>query len=277
MQQRGRIELIMGCMFAGKSTELLRRCNKHEITGKKVLRIKFSADVRYGNEYDIATHGGIKGKAISATCLSDLGDSWRKFDVIGVDEGQFFSDIIEFAEMAANEQKIVIVASLQGTFLRGPFQNIVNLIPRCEKIKKLSAICKLCKQNASFTFRTATKEVTSMIGGADMYMPLCRACHGRETQFNINDAFDGNPELIDVKHEKKNAKTSNNSSPTTEITNETSNSSDNGNTNESPAAKSFSSDCGEESGNSLTGEGITLRSKPSCHIASAGPAEAQEV
>jgi thymidine kinase len=76
--------------------------------------------------------------------------------------------------MAADEQKIVIVASLQGTFLRGPFLNIVTLIPKCEKIKKLSAICKLCKENASFTFRTASKDVTTLIGGANMYMPLCR-------------------------------------------------------------------------------------------------------
>ena len=58
--------------------------------------------------------------------------------------------------------------------MRGTFQNIVSLIPKCEKIKKLSAICKLCKQNASFTFRTAPKECASLIGGADMYMPLCR-------------------------------------------------------------------------------------------------------
>ncbi len=145
LQQRGRIELIMGCMFAGKSTELLRRCRKHEISGKKVLRVKFSADHRYDSE-SIATHNGIKEKAIPSTSLvTDLKEYWKKFDVIAIDEGQFFVDIVEFSEMAANEQKIVIIASLQGTFLRGTFANIVALIPKCEKIKKLSAICKLCK------------------------------------------------------------------------------------------------------------------------------------
>jgi thymidine kinase len=132
-------------MFAGKSTELLRRCRKHEITGKKVLKVKFSADQRYDLD-SISTHSGIKEKAIPTTHLCrDLKDYWRKFDVIGIDEGQFFVDIVEFAEMAADEQKIVIIASLQGTFLRGTFANIVALIPKCEKIKKLSAICKLCK------------------------------------------------------------------------------------------------------------------------------------
>ena len=58
MQQRGRIELIIGCMFAGKTTELLRRCNKHKITGKRVLRVKFSADLRYGGDFAITTHCG---------------------------------------------------------------------------------------------------------------------------------------------------------------------------------------------------------------------------
>lgn len=94
----------MGCMFAGKSTELLRRCRKHEITGKKVLKVKFSADNRYGSEGSIATHSGIKEKAVPSTSLlKDLKDYWRKFDVIGIDEGQFFVDIVEFAEMAADE------------------------------------------------------------------------------------------------------------------------------------------------------------------------------
>ena len=87
--------------------------------------------------------------------MSELEDSWKQFDVIGVDEGQFFTDIVEFCEKAANCGKVVIVSSLQGTFLRGNFPNILALLPKCEKIKKLTAICKLCKESASFTFRKA--------------------------------------------------------------------------------------------------------------------------
>ena len=64
--------------------------------------------------------------------------------------------------------------------MREAFPAILNLIPKCEKIKKLSAICNLCKQEASFTFRTAKKDVMSLIGGADMYMPLCRECHSQD-------------------------------------------------------------------------------------------------
>ena len=85
--QRGRIELIMGCMFAGKTTELLRRCNKHTITGKQVFRVKFSADRRYGDDFCISTHSGKSMTARPINKLFDLGDEWKTYDVIGIDEG----------------------------------------------------------------------------------------------------------------------------------------------------------------------------------------------
>lgn len=88
-------------MFAGKSTELLKRLNKLEIAGKKVLKVKFIADTRYGMNGEIVTHSGIRNQAYACTLLSELGDYWMQFDVIGIDEGQFFPDIIEFAEKAA--------------------------------------------------------------------------------------------------------------------------------------------------------------------------------
>jgi thymidine kinase len=106
----------MGTMFAGKSTELLRRINMHEIAGKKVMRVKFSADNRYNNSFAISTHTGMKREATPVTTLAQIGDLWREYDVIGIDEGQFFSDLVSFAETAANTQKIVIISSLQGTF-----------------------------------------------------------------------------------------------------------------------------------------------------------------
>jgi thymidine kinase len=112
LNQRGRIELIMGCMFAGKTTELIRRLKKHEITGKRVLRVKFSADRRYGDEFNMSTHSGISTEAIPVPVLANIGETWKEFDVVGVDEGQFFPDIVEFAEMAANSGKIVIISSL---------------------------------------------------------------------------------------------------------------------------------------------------------------------
>ena len=102
----------MGCIFSGKTTELLRRCKLHEITGKKVLKVKFSADNFYKDEEAIITHGGVKSTAITVNRLEELNDMFMKYDVIGVDAGQFFEDLVEFCDKAANNGKIVIVSSL---------------------------------------------------------------------------------------------------------------------------------------------------------------------
>ena len=74
-------------MFAGKSTELLRRIRKHEITGKNVLNVKFSADQRYSQKGEIVTHEGQKRVATAVLELEHLGDVWKQYDVIGIDEG----------------------------------------------------------------------------------------------------------------------------------------------------------------------------------------------
>ena len=109
---RGRIELIMGTMFSGKSTELLKRTNLAEISGKKVMRVKFAGDIRFENINKIITHSGLSHDAVPVNKLLDLGETWRNYDVIGIDEGQFFTDIVEFADKAANENKMVVITSL---------------------------------------------------------------------------------------------------------------------------------------------------------------------
>ena len=86
-------------MFAGKSTELLRRIKRFEIAGKKTLSIKYSADNRYSKDA-ISTH------------------DWSCFDVIGIDEGQFFEDLVSFSEKASNMGKIILISALNSTFER---------------------------------------------------------------------------------------------------------------------------------------------------------------
>lgn len=93
------------------------------------------------------------------TKLAELGDTWQDYDVIGIDEGQFYSDVsvhalwlhsmslqvVEFSEKAAENGKIVIISALGGTYLREGFNSILDLVPKAEKIKQLHAICKLCQ------------------------------------------------------------------------------------------------------------------------------------
>lgn len=114
---RGRIELIIGPMFAGKSTELLRRVRRLEISGKKCLNIKYTGDNRYANEEStITTHDKQAMKAVAVSSFDQIGDAWRDFDVISIDEGQFYEDTSEFADRAANNGKIVIVSALNGSY-----------------------------------------------------------------------------------------------------------------------------------------------------------------
>ena len=86
IQQRGRIELILGCMFSGKTTELIRRTKRHEITQKRVLRIKYAT----GDSPDICTHAGIKSQAQAVSQLAEVEHLIPSYDVIGIDEGHFF-------------------------------------------------------------------------------------------------------------------------------------------------------------------------------------------
>ena len=74
-------------MFSGKSTELLKRTNLAEISGKKVMRVKFAGDIRYENINKIFTHSGLSRDAVPVNKLQDLGQTWLNYDVIGIDEG----------------------------------------------------------------------------------------------------------------------------------------------------------------------------------------------
>ena len=169
------IEIILGPMFSGKSTELLRRINRYKIAKKKVLVVKYIMDIRY-SETEMSTHDKQSVPAFPCKILNELDSIYQNYDVIGIDEGQFFPDIVEFSEKAANFGKIIIIAALDGTFQRMPFGNILALIPLAEKVCKLSAICAHCSNSASFTHRTICSKEIQVIGGAESYTPLCRNC-----------------------------------------------------------------------------------------------------
>jgi len=175
--KKGEIQLIFGPMFSGKSTELIRRLKRYQVAQYRVLIVKYAKDVRY-DEAGIATHCGQTLPAVSATRLDDL-PQYQHYDVIGIDEGQFFSDVVDWCELAANQGKIVLVAALDGTFQRKAFSEILSLVPLAESVTKLSAVCMNCFKDAAFSKRTSTAdgEKVEVIGGADKYMAVCRACY----------------------------------------------------------------------------------------------------
>jgi len=98
------------------------------------------------------------------------------YDVIGIDEGQFFPDIVDWYEMMANCGKMVMVAALDGTFQRKPFANILELVPLAEYVVKLHAVCMNCFGEGSYSKRICQEKEVEVIGGADKYMAVCRRC-----------------------------------------------------------------------------------------------------
>lgn len=163
-------------MFSGKTTELIRRLKRYQIAKYRCLIVRYAKDVRYSST-GIATHDKQELAAVSAEKLSVLNGATTDVNVIGIDEGQFFPDVVDFAEAMANAGKIVIVAALDGDFKRTGFGDILRLIPLAESVVKLKAVCMACFSDASFTKRTSAEKELEIIGGEDKYMAVCRNCH----------------------------------------------------------------------------------------------------
>ena len=177
----GRIDIIMGCMFSGKSTEIIRLINRYKALEKKILIVNHSSDTRY-KENSISTHSNIKLECISLDKLSDIKENkeyskeYNESDVVVIEEAQFFEDLHDFVINAAdNDNKIVIVAGLDGDSNRNEFGDILKLIPKCDSVKKLHALCVKCKDGtcASFTKRLVKNDSQIYIGVSE-FIAVCR-------------------------------------------------------------------------------------------------------
>jgi thymidine kinase len=174
-QARGRIEVVSGPMFSGKTSYIIRLIERYLISKKKVVAIKWKGDVRYSDKNVIITHNGrsCESHAMNNETLN-LPD--EDADVVVIDEGQFFKDIVNFSETLANQGKIVIVAALLGTFERKGFNDILNLLPKVEKITFLDAICDFChEEGAAFSKRVIDNDDVELVG-SDIYKACCRKC-----------------------------------------------------------------------------------------------------
>ena len=178
-----RVEIILGCMFSGKSTELLRRCNRYKAIGKSIVLINHSLDIRTDNS--IRTHDGTKCVAIKLTSLMSLvhdkqyRDILYSSSVIGIDEGQFFDDLVEFVLAVETLNKIVIIAGLDGDSERKPFGQLLQCIPLCDSVVKLTALDMVKKDGtaAIFSKRVENMKSTIVIGAEEVYQAVSRATY----------------------------------------------------------------------------------------------------
>ena len=174
--RRGSISLILGPMFSGKTSELFRRLRREKIAKKETLLIKYAHDTRY-SEDQASTHDLFKMECLSALFLKDITVP-EGINVIGIDEGQFFPDILHFVEYCTYVRGIdVIVCGLDGNYKRERFGDLIDLVPKCTKLDKLCAVCSYCGAEAPFTKRTVVSEDEVLIGGSDKYVASCITCY----------------------------------------------------------------------------------------------------
>lgn len=174
-------------MFSGKSTELLRQVNRHEAVGRKVLVINHTIDNRYADA-GIVTHDNYFASSVKSNTLKEIHLSLglSKYEVIAIDEGQFFKDLEEYVKIFVEEYgKTVVVAGLTGDYKRQKFGHILDLIPFATHIQHTKALCVNCKDGteASFTLRTCKSDKQIDVGAVEKYKAVCRRCY---VQLNTN-------------------------------------------------------------------------------------------
>ena len=200
MAKSGRIEIFLGPMFSGKTSSLLERSTEERLAGHPVVVYK---PIHLSGDRDpagaVRTHGGLVIREEPHTLrlaelrivevvekdgriAFDLGDldALEPDAAIAINEGQFFANIVEFADLAAERGHSVYVAGCDGTWAREPFGRILELIPKAEHVEKLSGICMECRTSrSSFSGRTGSSTEVVLIGGLDDYRGVCRACYMR--------------------------------------------------------------------------------------------------
>jgi len=181
----GYLELFIGPMWSGKTSELIRLHKQFNYCEVPILAINYKKDTRY-SETTISSHDKREIPCVRAINLSDVSNIvdnqitsvFTKAEVILINEGQFFKDIVPWVKLAVDKyNKKVYICGLDGDFQRRQFGDwLGQLIPFCDKVIKLSSICADCKNKpAIFTHRSSGESQQELIG--TNYLPLCRFCY----------------------------------------------------------------------------------------------------
>lgn len=169
------IEIIMGCMFSGKSTEMIRRLKRHQVINKKILVINSSKDTRSLDQV-IKTHNSDTFECIKVSDLSHV--NVDNIDIVAIDEAQFFTNLRTFIDRISSKVKTIIIAGLDGDFMQRQFGEIFEILPLADDVTKLHAFCMNCKDGtlASFTKRLSSDTNQELVGDKNIYRASCRKC-----------------------------------------------------------------------------------------------------
>ncbi len=153
----GRVEVVSGPMFAGKTEELLRRVRRAQVAGRRVLLVDHVLDTRRGSG-TVSSHSGLSLASRTvhdAHELETVVGSEGPWDLVAVDEAQFFGPaLVDVVQRLADEGAVVVVAGLDVTYDARPFEPLPSLGARAERVDRLTAVCAVCGEDAPFHVRT---------------------------------------------------------------------------------------------------------------------------
>ena len=176
----GTLRLIIGPMYAGKTSKLIETYTNAMSNNLNIIVLTHSSEIRYSID-NLSTHDQ---KQISCfkydkinTFIQDKQNEIARASVILIDEAQFFEDLLEIKGLVDNYHKNVYIFGLDGDFKRQKFGQILDLVPHCDSIEKLTSLCNTCNETAIFSCRIINSEQQLLIGSSDSYVPLCRNCY----------------------------------------------------------------------------------------------------
>jgi thymidine kinase len=177
-KNKGFLHVISGSMFSGKTTELIRICKQYQSIDKKIMSVNYCNDRRYDEIGNICSHN--KEVFETMLSLSDLREilvhpNLEEYDIIMIDEVQFLKNSLQTIKVLVEDMgKIVITSGLDGDYLQQPFGEVCHLIVFADKFTKLNAVCKLTKEDASFSKRIIASQSKEFIGADDAYVAASR-------------------------------------------------------------------------------------------------------
>jgi thymidine kinase len=185
MNECGYLEMFVGPMWSGKTSELLKIHKRYTFCEATIVSINYISDTRYG-ENIISSHDNIAIPCKSVKRLSEFSDieygssslEFTEASIILINEAQFFDDIVGWVKCAVERyHKKIYLCGLDGDYKREQFGELLDLIPFCDKITKLQSICGVCKnKDAIFTKRISHADEQELIG-TEEYIPVCRKCY----------------------------------------------------------------------------------------------------
>jgi thymidine kinase len=188
-QGTGWIEVICGCMFSGKTEELIRRLVRARFAKQEVAIFKPKLDTRYSDD-EIVSHSKLSLQAHRVERGEDVWKIARGMQVVGIDEAQFFGpEIVSVAESLANGGSRVIVAGLDQDFRGQPFEPIPTLMALAEYVSKVHAICMKCGNPADRSQRMVNRSERVLLGEADSYEARCRRCFSPDLPGEIQQSL----------------------------------------------------------------------------------------